>query len=220
MPFHGTLESSPQNRGPAACPSVVGHLSETAPRPQRQRADLQCQDSGGTRGMFRASEGHRPDTQHYPGQRWPQSLSVNLPAKQSRRPGGQAAQRGCPHCDSVSISSVTSDIHTGQSHTAQQKHHQPGSRGHRPWPQLCHPQLWNLGQPSTSPPQPPPQEPWRLRCVLGIRRETRVTSQSPLSQPPAPAPLAPSTRASSGVMVAHLTATLYFWVASAESMVT
>lgn len=41
--------------------------------------------------------------------------------------------------------------------------------------------------------------------------------------PPRPAhlhTLAPSTRASSGVMVAHLTATLYFWVANAESMVT
>lgn len=46
-----------------------------------------------------------------------------------------------------------------------------------------------------------------------------------MAQPPRPwpthlRPLTPSTRASSGVMVAHLTATLYFWVANAESMVT
>lgn len=45
-------------------------------------------------------------------------------------------------------------------------------------------------------------------------------SAPPPGQELGPLPCPPSTLASSGVMVAHLTATLYFWVASAESMVT
>lgn len=55
----------------------------------------------------------------------------------------------------------------------------------------------------------------------------RVEMKESCTEPPAgtfwPTPragLIPSTRASSGVMVAHLTATLYFLVARAESMVT